>query len=102
MKLNFTLFGVEIQMEVPGYTWVITSERDGSNEPHTCQLWEEDAFFYVARFKAWRLARMYARHELRDQHIFIYSNTKVQRSYGPIFVRHINIKKTVPFFSSKK
>ena len=100
MKTNFNVFGIEIQMELPGYTICITSERL-PNEPHGIQAWDDAPFLFVARFKAWRLARMYALFEKRDQHIFIWSGTGVTRNEFPIVVRHIRIKKSVPLFSKK-
>lgn len=100
MKLNFNVFGIEIQMELPGYTICITSERL-PHEPHGIQAWDQAPFLIVARWKAWRLARMYALFEKRDQHIFIWPGTSPYDVEHPVVVRHLCIRKTVPFFSKK-
>ena len=97
MKLYFSLFGIEVSMNVRGYEICVASVRCG--DPYGDQAWFFAATLLGARFKAWRLARLYAKVELVDQNIFIWSGTRATRDESPIVVRRLRIKHSVPLFT---
>lgn len=97
MKLYFSLFGIEVSMNVRGYEVCVASVRCG--DPYGDQAWFCTSTLLGARFKAWRLARMYAKLELVDQNIFIWSGTYPMRDESPIVVRRLRIKYSVPLFT---
>lgn len=100
MKLQYNLFGfIPTTHELEGYTVCITSHRE--NDPHGVQSWTTALTYLGARFKAWRLARMYAAMDGCDHHYFVYRGTRSTflKSDSPIKCRTIRVTRQVAFFS---
>jgi hypothetical protein len=99
MKLNFKLFGLEVTIHREGYWVCVSSERE--IDPCLCQAWDFAFTYWGARFKAWRLARMYAKYEGLDQSILVYRATDYGGQGSLIWWGTLKVRKVVDFFSTK-
>lgn len=99
MKLEFTLFGVEVSIKKPGYSFVISSRT--LDDEYGSQSWGEAFSYLGARFQAWRLARMYAELEGIDQNFVVYAGTETEEIdvTRPLCLRVVRVTKHVAFFS---
>ena len=98
MKLNFKLFGLEVAINVRGYEIVVCSARE--IDPYGTQAWDYACTYLGARFKAWRLARMYAEYEGLDQQILIYEADS-RHGADLVWWGTLRVRKVVDFFTTK-